>query len=72
MEPKWFLQSLDELKLLISEHDPEILCLQETNFNNFNIAILKNYNEYYINRIDCLRDSGGAAIYIKKDYQVKK
>lgn len=66
-----FYKKLDELKLLISEHDPVIICLQETNFNNFNKAKLKNYNEYYINKVDCLRDSGGAAIYIKKDYPSK-
>lgn len=63
-----FYKKLEELQLLISEHDLEIFCLQKTNFNNLNIGKLKNYNKYCINRTDCLRDSSGAAIYIKKDY----
>jgi exonuclease III len=66
-----FYRKLDELKLLISEHNPEILCLQETNFNNLNTGTLKNYNEYRSDRTDCLRASGGVAIYIKSDLPSK-
>jgi len=66
-----FYRKLDELKLLISELDPEILCLQETNFNNLNTGTLNNYKEYRFDRTDCLRASGGVAIYIISDLPSK-
>lgn len=63
-----FYKKLDELKLLISEHNPEIICLQETNFNNLNSGTLNNYIGYRFDRTDCLRASGGVVIYIKSDF----
>lgn len=63
-----FYRKIDELKLLISEHYPEILCLQETDFNNHNSGSLNGYKEYIFNKTDCLRASGVVAIYIKSDY----
>lgn len=66
-----FYRKLDELKLLIFEHNPEIICLQKTNFNNFNSGLLNNYKVYRFNRTDCSRASGGVAIYIKSDFPSK-
>jgi len=66
-----FYRKLDELKLLISEHAPEIICLQETNFNTLNTGTLKNYKKCSFNRTNCLRASGGVTKYIKSDYPSK-
>lgn len=62
-----FYEKLDEVKLIIQKHQPDIICLQETNFKNNQTGLIKNYNCYHTNRINCLRASGGTAIYVKNN-----
>jgi exonuclease III len=57
-----FYKKLDELKILITEIQPTVVCLQETNFKNNITGKLPNYTGYSKNRTDGLRASGGATI----------
>lgn len=41
-----FFKKLDELKIIITETQPEIICLQETNFIYDNSGKLPNYTGY--------------------------
>ena len=59
-----FYRKLDKLILLIFKHNPKILCLQETNINNYNTGTLNNYKKYSFNRTNCLRASSYIYIYI--------
>lgn len=60
-----FFMKREELGFLIQEYNPEIICLQETNFKENYVAPIKNYNGYCKNRQGADRASGGIAIYIK-------
>lgn len=55
------------LKLILSEHTPSILCLQETHFHNRNTHELRNFNCFHKNRVEQERASGGVAIYVKNN-----
>ena len=48
-----------KLKLIIHDHNPQILCLQESNFKDSFIAPLKNYKGYSKKRLEAGRASGG-------------
>lgn len=67
-----FYKKLDELKMLISEISPEIICLQETNFTNSNTGNIPNYSRFSKYRTSGLRASGGVATYVKSIYPSKK
>jgi len=41
-----FFKKLDELKIIITETQPEIICLQETNFKYDTSGKLPNYTGY--------------------------
>ncbi|CAI6348433.1 unnamed protein product [Macrosiphum euphorbiae] len=41
-----FFKKQEELKLIIQNHDPQIICLQETNFKDNFTAHLKNYEGF--------------------------
>ncbi|KAL4101018.1 hypothetical protein QTP88_021039 [Uroleucon formosanum] len=60
-----FFKKREELGFLTQEYNPEIICLQETNFKENYVAPIKNYNGYSKNRQGADRASGGIAIYIK-------
>lgn len=60
-----FNKKINELKILIAEHLPDLLCLQETNFTDKSYKTLRNYTCYNKNRTNGLRASGGVAIYVK-------
>lgn len=60
----WFYKKYNELQLIIQKHNPKILCLQETNFNDNSIGNVPAYTGYHKNRTNALRSSGGVAIYI--------
>ncbi|KAL4126314.1 hypothetical protein QTP88_010536 [Uroleucon formosanum] len=60
-----FSKKREEIGFLIQEYNPEIICLQETNFKENYVAPIKNYNGYSKNRQGADRASGGIAIYIK-------
>jgi len=66
-----FFKKLDELKIILSETQPEIICLQETNFKYDTIGKLPNYNGYSKYRTDGARASGGVTIYVKTEYPCK-
>lgn len=57
------------IKLLISDHNPMIICLQETNFKNDKTHNLKNFNCFFKNREHGNRASGGVAIYISNQLE---
>jgi len=63
-----FNKKYEEITILIQDHNPDIICIQETNYKNDNITNLSNYDGYNKNRTDSARASGGVAIYIKSIY----
>lgn len=65
MEHKRFSKKKGELDLIIQDHNPQIICLQESNFKENHIAPLKNYTGYSKNRPEAGRASGGTSIYVK-------
>ncbi|XP_060880676.1 uncharacterized protein LOC132952399 [Metopolophium dirhodum] len=67
-----FYKKLDELKILISEISPDIICLQETNFTNLNTAKVPNYNDFSKHRPTGLRASGGVTTYVSSIYPSKE
>ena len=67
-----FFKKQEELKLIIQNHDPQIICLQETNFRDNFTAHLKNYVGFSKNRILSNRASGGVTIYTKSNIPSKK
>jgi hypothetical protein len=54
------------------EQNPDIICLQETNFKNLHIGNINGYSGYKKNRPDALRASGGVATYIKNNINSKE
>ena len=66
-----FFKKLDELKIIIAETQPEIICLQETNFKYDTTGKLPNYIGYSKYRTDGARASGGVTIYVKTEYPSK-
>jgi len=67
-----FLKKQEELKLIIQNHNPQIICLQETNFKDNITAHLKNYQGFSKNKIISNRASGGVTIYTKSNIPTKK
>lgn len=61
-----FYCRLEYLQQLIKEHQPEILCIQETNFKDEHIGKIKNYRAYAKNRVTN-HASGGVATFIKSN-----
>lgn len=60
-----FYKKVNDLKLIIQDFSPKIICLQETNItDNYQYPKLPNYNSYYKNRVDYKRSSGGVAIFV--------
>ena len=59
-----FYNRLEYLQLLIDKEQPEIICLQETNFKGLSSGKLKNYKAFAKNR-STVHANGGVAIYIK-------
>lgn len=66
-----FFKKLDELKIILSETQPEIICLQETNFKYDTTGKLSNYTGYSKYRTAGARASGGVTIYVKSEYPSK-
>lgn len=67
-----FYSKLEELQLIIRDHDPKVICIQETNFNKKSNPTLHNFNIYNKNRDTCNRASGGVAIMIDQSYPTKE
>lgn len=64
-----FYSKLEELQLIISDHTPTVLRIQETNFNKK--ATLYSNIIYKKNRSICTRANGGVAIMINHNYTSK-
>jgi len=62
------VKKLNDIKLINQQHDPIIICLQETNLNNTFTPSIKNFNVFSTNRTACNRASGGVAILVRTDY----
>ena len=54
----------EELRLLINEYNPSVICLQETHLSNNNFSI-RGFNEYFKNNDIGQRAKGGVAILVK-------
>lgn len=63
-----FFSRLEELQILIKEHNPLIVCIQETNFNERSNPTFTHYDIHKLNRRSCTRASGGVAIMINQDF----
>uniref|UniRef100_A0A1Y1KKL8 Endonuclease/exonuclease/phosphatase domain-containing protein n=1 Tax=Photinus pyralis TaxID=7054 RepID=A0A1Y1KKL8_PHOPY len=62
-----FHPRLGRLQQLISEHLPDILCLQETNFKELHSKFLKNFEGYHHLRSEYVRASGGTSIFVSSN-----
>lgn len=59
---------LEKLKLLLSQYQCKIFCLQETNFKETNTYSLKGFSAFHHIRETANRASGGVAIYGSENY----
>lgn len=64
-----FRPQKENLELIIKNYDPDIICIQETNFKNSYIGCIKNYRSVAKNRTNDVYASGGVAIYIKNKFK---
>lgn len=67
-----FFKKQEEIKLIIQKHNPQIICLQKTNFKDNFTAYLKNYVGFSKNRNTPDRANGGVTIYVKSNFPTKK
>ncbi|KAE9528885.1 hypothetical protein AGLY_012460 [Aphis glycines] len=66
--PNGFYSKIDEIKLIINRFSPVALCIQETNFIDNKSGSLKNYVNFFKNRTNHIRASGGVATFINTQY----
>ena len=62
------IKKLNDIKLINQQHDPTIICLQETNLNNTYTPPIKNFNVFTTNRTAYNRASRGVAIMVRSDH----
>lgn len=67
-----FYNKLEELQLIIKDHNPSIICLQETNFNTKSNPALLHFNIFKKNRNICNRSSGGVAILVNHNFPTEE
>lgn len=67
-----FRAQFEYLQMLLYEHQPNMLCVQETNFRDDNVASLRNYSVYFKNRTNQTHASGGVATYVKNSFPHRK
>lgn len=65
-----FYPRLNFIRLLLSEHTPIALCLQETNLKPLQKPHIRNYSGYFKNRFPQNIASGGVAIFVRDEYKV--
>ncbi|CAK9795846.1 Probable RNA-directed DNA polymerase from transposon X-element [Anthophora plagiata] len=58
----------EQLQILLKLHNPDILCLQETNFKKNHLHTLKHYSTFAKNRANVNHASGGVAIAVSNNY----
>lgn len=64
-----FYAHFEEVKLLINNHNPIALCIQETRFSALHQPKCSGYKPYFKNYDGNLNASGGVAIFVKYDVQ---
>lgn len=67
-----FYSHFEEIKLLISEYNPYIICVQESHFDHSKIPTLKNFHVYYTIDNFHLRASGGVAICVHDKFSARE
>lgn len=67
-----FYARLPQLQKLIVDRNPDVLCIQETNFQDKHVPTLRGYQAYCQNRTNPLRASGGAAILVSDKYSTSQ
>lgn len=67
----FYKRSVD-INRVLYELNPNIICLQETNFKNSHHPNLKNYTGYIKNRTTANRASGGVATFVKNNIESKE
>lgn len=67
-----FYNTLDEVKLLINSQNLDILCPQETNLAQNSTPLIKGYQSFTKNRLNCSRASGGVVILTSLTYPAHK
>jgi exonuclease III len=60
-----FFKKCCELELITREYNPNIFCLQETNYIKNHKPHIQGFKSYYKNRADYIRASGGVTIFIE-------
>ena len=63
------LPHLDELRILVDNDKPHIICINETKFHDSTDDSLIHINDYVIIRKDRNKHGGGVAIYIHQNIQ---
>lgn len=63
---------LERIQQIIRESQPNILCLQETNYKPDHIPKLKHFHSYNHYRISVARASGGVTIFVSDKLYTKK
>lgn len=60
------IKNLDDIYEILSERNPDIMCLQETHLNPKQTNFLRHYTVFRKDRDGCTHSSGGVAIVVKK------
>lgn len=63
--------NLEELKLIVANRKPSIMCLQETHLKGNVSYNLKHFTAYYRNRADNRKASGGVATFVSNSIPSK-
>ena len=58
----------EQFQILINNFSPDIICLQETNFEKIHQSTLKHFNIFVRNRVNENHASGGVVIVISDKY----
>ena len=65
-----YYRHYEQLQIILRQHNPTILCLQETNFKNEHQPTLKGYATFTKNWKNTNHASGGTAIAITETERV--
>lgn len=60
------MKNLDDIYEILSEHKPEVICLQETHLNAKHTHFLTQYTVFRKDRDGCTHSSGGVALVVQK------
>lgn len=66
------MKNLDDIYEILSEHKPDILCLQETHLNAKQTHFLTQYRVFRKDRDGCTHSSGGVALVVQKSIACHK